>query len=562
MAYTETPSVDLYEGGSNAFVDRQSESITNVLSAMERLSDRDALLYNHADYEANCYKWEKYSNTYEAEEIAQYIFRHTRESEDIWLKRVKRGYYYNYVASVVDLFVAYLFHSPIERKYGDLSSNEDLKSIQENADRHGNTFDLFIQMVSVFAQIHGHCGILVDMPRTPEGGIQSEEERKNLNFRPYFTLLQASQFKDWELDEYDQFEWVKLEIKRPQGRDWRTPVDPSIRNFLIWTKTSWEEWQVVEGNSGEDPKLIASGSHDLGRVPIVIARNERCLGHEWMGLSAVRDIADINIAILNWSSLGDEEIYERCLNILAIERSEQDARVDLSHNNALEFEPGATPPFFLTPGTSPLELISKWIERAKDEIYRLAKMGGASGIKGQQSSLSGIAYAYEFNETNQSLARKAESLEQAETELWRLVAAWMKKDWDGKITYPKEFGVEDFLTEFQILSESRVNFTSETAIKEVEKRLVTKMFAREKQELRDKIIQEIDSGRGVPAPGLVEMFNQQIPASLYSSAKTLPSQDLAEEQAKAQAEAAKIAAKQPKPAPGQQSGTQSGNSAK
>lgn len=531
MSYSETPAaIAGGSSGSNAFIDAQDGSITDPLAGAGKLSEYDALLLEHSDFLANIEKWNKFTDCYEAKDIYKYVFKHTRESDDIWQKRVKRGYYFNYVASVVDLFVAYLFHSPIERKFGELTDSEDLQSIKSNADKHGNTFDLFIQMVSVFAQIHGHCGILVDMPRTPTDGIQSEEERKKLNFRPYFTLLQASQFKDWELDEYDQFEWVKLEIKRPEDRSWREASSRGLRNFLIWTKTSWEEWQVTE-NQQEDPKLIGSGSHDLGRVPIVIARNEKCLCHEWMGLSSVRDIADINIAILNWSSLGDEEIYERCLNILAIERSELDARVDLSHNNALEFEPGATPPFYLTPGTSPLDLIAKWIECGRDEIYRLAKMGGASGIKGQQSSLSGIAYAYEFNETNQSLARKAESLEQAETEIWRLVAAWMKVGTkDLQITYPKEFGVEDFLTEFQILSEARANLTSETAIKEIEKRVVSKMFAREQQELREKIKREIDSGRGVPSPGIIEAFSQEIPASLYGTAKRLPSQDLAREQ--------------------------------
>lgn len=535
-------------GGSNAFIDAQHDSVVSIIAGESELTDRDALLYVHQDYDSNKAKWVKYSNCYEAEDIYQYIFKHARESNDIWQRRVQRGYYYNYVASVVDLFVSYLFHSPIERKFESLSPNPDLQALKENADLHGNTFDLFIQMVSAFGQIHGHCGVLVDMPRLPPGGLASEEERKLLNHRPYLTILQADQFRDWELDEHNQFEWVKLKIKRPQNRTWRNPVDTGLANYLIWTKTHWEEWQISEDRADEDPKLVGEGEHPLKRVPIVIAKNEKCLSHAWMGLSAVRDIADINIAILNWASLGDEEIYERCLNILAIERSEQDVPIDLSHNNALEFEPGATPPFYLSPGTSPLELISKWISHGKDEIYRLAKMGGTSGIKGQQSSLSGIAYAYEFNETNQSLARKAESLEQAETEIWRLVASWMGKEWDGKITYPKEFGVEDFLTEFQILSEARTNFTAPTAIKEIEKRIANKMFAREKQELRDKILQEIDTNRATPYPGIIEAF-QNIPASLYTDAKELPSQELAEDQAEAQAKAAELAAKQPKAAP-------------
>jgi len=135
-------------------------------------------------------------------------------------------------------------------------------------------------------------------------------------------------------------------------------------------------------------------------------------------------------------------------------------------------------------------------------------------VKGSREATSGIAYAFEFNETNQALSKKAESLEQAEIEIHRLAAAWMNTEWKGSISYPREFGVDDFLAELQLLTEARTTLTSDTAIKEFEKKVMGKMFSREKQELRDKIQEEIETANPRPI-GVLENFGSINPATLF-----------------------------------------------
>jgi hypothetical protein len=464
-----------------------------------------ALLYTHPDYVAKVQDWSKFTDCYEANDMYQYVFKHTRESTDMFENRLRRSYYYNYVASVIDLFVSYLYHAPIERNLKNLTSNKDIDDFYKDANRSGDTFHIFIQMAAVFGQVTGHCGILVDAPKVPLGGFPNEQARTDAKHRPHTTLFQAHQIMDWETDEFGKFKWVKLETQAPQERDWQKAFNEELRSFVIWARDHWEEWQIITDESGQKKaQMLGEGANTLNEVPLVIVRNERCLTHNWMGLSAVRDIADINIGILNWCSLGDEEIYERCLNVLAVEQGADDSTVQLSHNNVLEYPSGAQMPAYLTPGESPLQLIGGWIDRAKDEIYRLAKLGGSLGLQKSREATSGIAYAYEFNETNQSLAKKAESLQQAEIEVHRLYAKWYGEIWDGTVTYPKEFGVDDFDRELQILAEARSTLSSETAIKEMEERLTSKLFAREDQTLRDKIVAEIQSGPASMGLGLKE----------------------------------------------------------
>lgn len=500
---------------SNAAIDLSLSS--RVLTSPYTGSTGEALLYNHPDYNHSVYKWRKYLDTYEGQNLYRYLHQHTRESDAIFTNRMARGCYYNYVSSVIDLFVAYLYHSPVARDLGNLPS-PDIESIYQDADLNGNTFHIFMQMVATFAQINGHAGVLVDLPRL-ESEFQSEQQRLDAEHRPYLTTFQAQQIKDWELDKFNNFEWVKLELSRPIGRAWDQEILWNKRWFLIWSKEEWVEWEVTVpatsssqsgfvndpvtlNTPGEAPteedvnqaeaSIVARGPNPLGVVPLVIVKNEKMPTHKWFGMSAVRDIADINIGIFNWTSLGDEEIFERCINVLALERGEGDQEVTLSHHNALEYEPGSNPPYYLEPGISPLEMIGKWVDRARNEIYRLAKLSGATGMQSTKESTSGIAYAFEFNETNQSLANKAEDLEQAETEIHTILGMWYDIAWDGRIAYAREFGVEDFSQDLEMLVKARETLTSEEALKTIEKKIAARMFSREKQQLREKIAAEID----------------------------------------------------------------------
>ena len=507
--------------GSNADFDVRGDTTdTPLVAGVSRQEEAPALLYQHPDYLLTVGKWDKYIDCYRANDIYQFIHKHPREHQDVFAMRIKRGYYFNYVASIVDLYVAYLFEGGVTRDPGN--SIPMIEEFYEDADRAGTNYNLFMQIAATFAICTGHAGILVDMPQGDES-IKTEADQKKKKVRPYLSLIQAQQILDWELDEFGNFEWVKIQENRPQERDWQTTVDTDSRYFLIWTKTNWERWkwyteyeeEVGEGATGrsiERAVKIGDGNNPLGEVPVVILKNNRDLAHAWFGDSAVRDIVDINLAILNWCSFADEEVANRCLNILTMQRDETDKPVEISHYNVIEYAEGAAAPAYLTPGETPLKLIWEAVDQARNEIYRLAKLSGSTGLLGVREATSGIAYAFEFNETNQSLCKKAEFLEQAEIEVHRLVGRWLKKDFDGAITYPREFGVDDFLTELQILAESRATLSSDTAIKEVEKKVTSKMFAKSKQKLRKKIETEIEEAEARPM-GVFESFGS-VPSAM------------------------------------------------
>lgn len=475
-----------------------------------------ALLYEHPDYLNEFPKWQKYYDVYESEDLSRYLRRHPRETNDTFEARVARAYFYNYCASVVNLFVAYLFKAPINRKLSMSSgtTSEELEEFRKNADLRGSSYESVMQKAATYAQVFGHCGILVDVPEA-DSYIVSEQDRKDAGLRPYLTVIDATQIKDWALDEFGNFEWVKIEIAPVDVRSFQMTTTDKVRCFVIWDREGWTKYHVIDEKYAEVVGAGDSPPGIRGRVPLVIFRNEEKLRHDWFGSSSLKDIADINLAILNWASYGDEEIVNRCLNILTMQRDQMgDSAPTMSHYNIIEYPAEGQPPSYLVPGETPLKLIAEWIDKGKDEIYRLAAMGGSTGLLGVREATSGIAYAYEFNETNQSLAKKAESMEKGEVELFNLIAAWYGAEFTGSIAYPREFGVDDFIMELDLLLKARDTLTSETAIKEFEKIVVGKLFARNDTTFREKLEKEIDEGEAKPVSPL--MGFGQLPPGMAS----------------------------------------------
>jgi hypothetical protein len=57
--------------------------------------------------------------------------------------------------------------------------------------------------------------------------------------------------------------------------------------------------------------------------------------------------------------------------------------------------------------------------------------------------MSGVARDTEFQLLNAKLASKANNLELAEEQMWKLFCAYQDTTWDGEVCYPKAFNIRD-----------------------------------------------------------------------------------------------------------------------
>lgn len=383
--------------------------------------------------------------------------------------------------------------------------DEDFKRFHEDCDGKGESFNEWMKTTAMLAQVFGFLGVLSDVPQAPknEKGESvppaTEADRLAKKMFPYVTRIFPTSFVNWEVDDKGELLWLRYREDPPSQTDPFKPRDTSKapKRYRTWTRDEWKVHDVI----GTEVHEVDSGKHNLGRVPITLIYNKKSSKNPLLGVSAISSISSINVGILNWCSLIDEHLYQMCLSILTVQkRLDSEDEITIGNNNVLEFD-GTVQPSFIAPSSEPEDFILRQIEKAITEIYRIARLGGATGLQTKEAQ-SGIAYAFEFNETNNLLAEKADNLERGEKDIHVVVGKWLgKKDEvlnNLLIDYPESFGLDDVAGELTTLKTVQDQCTSDTFKKEVQKRLVKRILPKLDKTLLQQILLEIDTNPAMP----------------------------------------------------------------
>jgi hypothetical protein len=531
----EIPKVDnnlAIAGGANV-------SVTG-LTLEEQKKLLTVLKEVHPTYASYVKTWKMYLDAYKGGSyVKNYIYQHLREGIESVKKRRERSVYPNYVRPIISLYLSYIFRRKIVRSSKpidkpdeiDSAIKQELEIFWKNADGHGTAINKFMKKCGIIAKIFGHVGIIVDMPET-KTKIITEKDRKDNMHSPYLAIYTPIDIVNWETDEKGNLLWVRILEEVSQKTDvfikekerGRATTDERLENlakkelnakdmplvqranvffsrkgspikrYTTWTKDEWITHEIRPAIAGdavsskEIVDVVSMGIHDIGEVPMVFLYNEEDAVDPIQGISFLQDIAPLNIMIMNWLSMLDEEIFQKTLNILVMQE-ETGAEIVIGSNNVLTYA-GDQPPGFIAPASTPGELIQASIEKARDEIYRLAKLTGGVGVL--KEVRSGVAYSYEFQETEQTLADTADEIEDAEIKIHRIWCKWMGTEWQGVIDYPDEFGIEDVLTDLKVLESSIALVPSPTFKAEVQKKIVPKVLQKASEETISSIEEEID----------------------------------------------------------------------
>ena len=458
----------------------------------------EVLRKRHPLYLRRIRDWDFFLSSYEggaAYLAASNIFRYVKEPESAYLERLRRAAYYNYCAPIVDLYNAHLFRQGPVR----ITDETALVEFFENVDGFGTSMDAFMKEAECLAQVFGKMHVVVDQPaarREP----QSAAEAERLGLRPYLVKLDPRDLVNWQLDEAGELVWARIRERRARGED---PFEESAEGYTYrtWTRNGW----FLHTSDGE---LRARGEHGLGRVPIATLYDRSSKTQPFVGISTLEDIAYINRQVNNWTSSLDEFILKQCFSHLfypegMFESPGRDELVEFGMNNATAFPRDAAHlPFYLSPEAAPGEFIRSQIVWAVGEIYRLAKLEHAAGRQVQQAS-SGIAKAFDFQETNRTLADKAARCERCERAIVELLSAWRgKKASRFTVNYGRDFNVQGTQEELEeLLTTIRIPGVSPTLVREQIKRVAKKLLPGAGPETIVKIDREIETEKAWIAKG-------------------------------------------------------------
>ncbi len=469
-------------------------------STDEQKKLRGLIERRHPEYDENVDHWEFLEDTYEGgrEWFRENIFRYIKEGDTEFSDRLARAYRFNHSREVVDLLNKYLFKQNIRRNEDD--APDSVKRFWKRATLNGLGIKDLARQISKKSSILGRVGVVID--NTTQGqAVISRADEKKAGVRTYAYIVGPEQLLDYAFDDMGDLTWALI---KECVRDDDDPINSSgdeVERFRLWTKTEWRLYQEVKEGRKKVVKLIESGVHDLGLVPVVLADNI-ISDEEYCAPSLIGDIAYLDRAVANYLSNLDAIIQDQTFSQLAMPAQNvlpgEDNYTKLTEMGTkrifLYDGEGGAQPFFLSPDPKQASMIIETINKIISEIYHTVGLAGertkqdnAMGI----DNSSGVAKAFDFERVNALLAAKADSLEVVENKIVKIVAAWNGEE--GKVedrdlvSYPDDFDTRGLYDEFDIAARLMLIEAPDEVRQEQMKSVLDKLFPQIGETLRKKL---------------------------------------------------------------------------
>ena len=423
---------------------------------------KDQALDTHKDYKETVNNWEYYIRSYNGGydyTLGQYLNRYNLELDNEFNQRLANTPCDNHCKNIIQIYSSFLFRVKPSRDFGSMADEPSLESFLKDADLDGNNFNSVIKQAQNYASIYGHCFLILDKP-----AIQTRTRADELSqdIRPYVSIVTPENALDWNFkrEVNGKYYLDYLKIREEVDKDGGT-------YFRMWYP---DRIDTIYQKDNDEPSLIDTAENQIGKIPAVILYNSK--SHKrGIGISDLTDIADLQKAIYNEYSEIEQLI--RLTNHPSLVKTPSvnaSAGAGAVIEMPEEIEPNLKP-YLLQPSGANLNSIMESIKHKVEAINRIAHTGAIRTTKQQVSS--GIALQTEFELLNARLSEKADNLEIAEEQLFRLYAQFQNVDFDGEINYPDSFNIKDYAIDLQFFSMAKaMNIQSPTFNKEVDKEII------------------------------------------------------------------------------------------
>ena len=423
---------------------------------------RNDIINVHKDYEESINKWEFYIRSYNGGfdySAGQYLHRYNLELDNEYAKRLGNTALDNHCKNVVQIYSSFLFRVKPSRDFGNMQGDPILESFLKDADLEGNNFNTVMQQAQNYASIYGHVFLFLDKPNFTTNTLAEELEN---DIKPYVSMATPENVFDWNFKRQVNGRYVLDYIKV------REEVDKNGGTyFRIWTPEKIDT--VYQTADYEEPQLIDTIENKLGKIPVVILYNTK--SHKrGLGLSDLTDIADLQKSIYNEYSEIEQLI--RLTNHPSLVKTpgvNASAGAGAIIEMPEEMEPNLKP-YLLQPSGQNLDAIMESIRNKVEAINRIAHIGAVRNTKTQIAS--GIALQTEFELLNARLSEKADYMQLAEEQLFKIFASFQNKEFDGEINYPDSFNIRDYASDLVFYQQAKsINIQSPTLQKEIDKEI-------------------------------------------------------------------------------------------
>tara|TARA_R100001591_G_scaffold43091_1_gene54283 strand:+ start:303 stop:1715 length:1413 start_codon:yes stop_codon:yes gene_type:complete len=443
---------------------------------------RETALDVHKDYKENVSLWEYYIRSYNGGydyTVGQYLSRYNLEQDNEFNQRLANTPCDNHCKNIIQIYSSFLFRVRPSRDFGEMADEPSLNVFLKDADLEGNNFNSVMKQAQNYASIYGHCFLILDKP-----AIQTNTRAEELDqdIRPYISIVTPENCLDWNFkrDINGKYYLDYLKVREEVDRDGGTYV-------RIWYPDRIETVYITEEKT--EPTLIDTADNLIGKIPAVILYNSK--SHKrGIGQSDLTDIADLQKSIYNEYSEIEQLI--RLTNHPSLVKT-PGVNASAGAGAVIEMPEETEPnlkPYLLQPSGQNLNAIMDSITNKVNAINRIAHTGAVRTTK--QAVSSGIALQTEFELLNARLSEKADNLQIAEEQLFRIYAMFQDVSFDGEINYPDSFNIRDYAYDLQYFSMAKaMNLQSPTFNKEVDKEIARAVL--DDDEKLNQAFDEIDS---------------------------------------------------------------------
>ena len=427
-----------------------------------------------------------------------YLDQFPREDKDKFEKRVDVAHYTNYVGPIHDLLLSYINKAEMNRD----KLPDAVTDWMQDVDGKGTSWDtLQREVVRPRASLLGWCPVLFDLPATEidQGAPMSRARAKELGIAPRCIPLYPVNILDWIEDSDGDLVAVKIRTDHHVRADLLGSKVTEER-YALWYPDRVERFTVTR--SGHDQDAITYSdivSHSHGRVPLKVFRAKPTPDDKVRGMSTIGNSAVAARRHFNLESEMDDHIRGQVFAVLGVPVEDTGTPLgELVGGNGNAFSVPMASRLglhYVAPPASVAETLEKRMDVMVREIYRTENVEHTKATG--TTATSGVARAYEFEQTNRRLSGLRANLARAEHDALRLAGDMMQAASADELTVtsPTDFSIEDLATEIEAVLSALDLKLGATAETELRRRLISRMLPNLPQAVQDAIDAELEELR-------------------------------------------------------------------
>jgi hypothetical protein len=447
----------------------------------------------HPDYTNKSRMWRRYRDLYAGGEqfrhnAAEYLLRRQKEPLEVYQERLARVFYENYLGSIVDWYTATLVRrEPVLEFTG---ANEPAKDFYarfvQNCDLRGTTLTQFFKQQMTEALVCGKSYVVVDFPRPDSPALTRADEDESGRSRAYLVAYNADELINWSYDQQGELEWVVIRTSVLKQDDVKTFGWKRETRWIYYDREKFETY-ARRGADQKEIELTDQGRHGfagIGRVPVFELRVSE-------GLWLTNKIALLQLEHFNKSNaLG----WALTMGLFAMPVIYSEREFTQIAGESYYLQLGPEDKFGWTePAGNVFTIAADNLARLKDEIYRVAYLMQQAG-DGSGSIQSGLSQQWDFSVTQEILQAFGDTVKDSIRNILSAIVSARQDDLAIDAVGLDEFDITDFSTEANdAKSLLSLGIKSPTLIKQVQKRVALKYLCDVRQEIKNRIAEEIDA---------------------------------------------------------------------